>query len=227
MLEAKVFLIQLDDLRLQNDALTDWLDSEERARWARYGREILRRRYLAAHAALRLILGRVLGRHPADIIFRRNEWGRPQTQDGPAFNLSHAGPHALIAVGRDRPIGVDIETPDRRLSPEVFDAVASIAERREAAALGVEPDDRLRLWVRKEAILKAFGLGLSFAPKALTVGVGNADSTRWRTVAVTDAGMLREFALIDLALPFHLCGALAIGGAVNCLPRVSFQRLLV
>jgi 4'-phosphopantetheinyl transferase len=176
MSEVNVYLVHLDSARLPHNALTDWLDSAERTRCAAYGREILRRRFVAAHAALRLILGRVLGRHPAEIIFRRNAWGRPEMPEGPAFNLSHAGPQALIAVSGQQAIGVDIELLERKMSREVYDAVTSAEEHQDRADAG----DRLRLWVRKEAVLKALGLGLSFAPQAVTVGAHAADYKRWK-----------------------------------------------
>lgn len=96
--------------------------------------------------------------------------------EGPAFNLSHAGPQALIAVGGQQAIGVDIELLERKMSREVYDAVISAEEHQDRADAG----DRLRLWVRKEAVLKALGLGLSFAPQAVTVGAHAADYKRWK-----------------------------------------------
>jgi len=72
---------------------------------------------------------------------------------------------ALIAVGREQPLGVDIETIRRDVD------TAALAERyfstRERAALRALPHP-LRLaafyacWTRKEAFLKATGDGLSF-----------------------------------------------------------------
>jgi len=81
------------------------------------------------------------------------------------FNLSHSAGLALIAVGAELQLGVDIE----KIREEVD--TAALAQRffspREGAGLQALPDN-LRVpgffacWTRKEAFLKATGTGLSF-----------------------------------------------------------------
>jgi 4'-phosphopantetheinyl transferase len=81
------------------------------------------------------------------------------------FNVSHSGNIALIAVGSEHPLGVDIE----KIRGDVD--TAALAERffspRERCELRALPD-HFRLpafyacWTRKEAFLKATGDGLSF-----------------------------------------------------------------
>ncbi len=227
MSKFELFLVALDEPIHDTDHLAEWLDAEERTHWARFEREDLRRRYVVAHAALRLVLARVLGRRPAEIEFHRNAWGRPETSDGPSFNMSHSGARALIAVAENGPVGVDMEAGDKRLSTEVFDAVTSDAERRAAAGRRLERDDRLRLWVRKEAVLKALGRGLSFPPHALTVGAHARDVVRRRRVTVMDECVRRDFSLIDLSLPFRLLGALAMGGDGGDAGTIDIERLTI
>lgn len=117
-----------------------------------------------------LALGKLLAgysdRSDAPTILR-GEHGKPYAPDlgGIEFNLSHSGRHALIAIARDQPIGVDLEMQGRQRSVE------DIARRyfcaAESHALSTLPAELraaafLRLWTGKEAVLKALGEGLSF-----------------------------------------------------------------
>jgi len=150
----------------------------ERAARLRFARD--RERFIAAHRALRKILGAVLDRDPAQIVFRHGEHGRPALADpaGLEFNMSHSGDFALIAVSAAGPLGVDVE-----VSREVA-RVADLARRYlhpeelrliEAAS----PENRSRLfltcWTRKEAVLKSTGVGLTRDTRALHVGVTAED----------------------------------------------------
>jgi 4'-phosphopantetheinyl transferase len=153
------------------------LSDEELARAARFVRERDRDRYVAAHAALRRVLARYLGARPRDLRFGTGERGRPAILSAPQldFNLSHSGALALIGIAASGPIGVDIE----EVRP-VAD-LAALARRHftpeENAALdGIAPGTRdrgfLSCWTRKEACLKALGLGLSVSTRGFDVGVG-------------------------------------------------------
>jgi 4'-phosphopantetheinyl transferase len=74
------------------------------------------------------------------------------------FNLSHSGNRAAIAVCEAGPVGVDIEAP--RTISEPARLARRICTERELEAVR-QGDDLLRLWVRKEAVAKASGEGLS------------------------------------------------------------------
>jgi 4'-phosphopantetheinyl transferase len=123
-----------------------------------------------ASLTLRRVLALYLGEEPEGIRLERGEHGKPRLAADPgrlAFNLSHSGDLALVAVAADREVGVDVE----RVKPE-RDLVA-LAERAlapEAAAVvreAAEPE-RARLfyelWTRHEARLKCLGIGLAARP---------------------------------------------------------------
>lgn len=123
-----------------------------------------------ASLTLRRVLAAYLGGAPGEIELTEGEHGKPRLAAEPArlaFNLSHSGDLALVAVARDREVGVDVE----RVKPE-RDLVA-VAERAlapgEAAAVraAAEPE-RARLfyglWTRHEARLKCLGVGLAARP---------------------------------------------------------------
>lgn len=225
MSKFQLFLIALDDARADDEEMAAWLDVEERSRWAAFERPGPRRRFLVAHAALRLILSRIMGRDPAQIEFCRNAWGRPETKAGPSFNMSHSGASALIAIAEKGAVGVDIEAADRNVSPEVFAAVASDIELDVDIGHRFDARDRLQFWVRKEAVLKALGRGLSFSPRALTVGAHAPEASRWRPAELSGFDGARRFSFVDLALPFRLLGALAVDAAEGDARRIDIEQL--
>ncbi len=92
----------------------------------------------AFHEALRQVLARYLEQEPGEIELSVGEHGKPRLAGEQLhFNLSHSGALGLIAVCRDREVGVDVE----RLRPK-----------REAAFYW--------RWARHEARVKCLGTGL-------------------------------------------------------------------
>ena len=103
----------------------------------------------------------------------RTESGKPYVVDGSLhFNLSHSGDYALIAVTADAPVGVDIER--HREHRRWREIAKRFFAPHEASSLRTA-DDFYRLWVVKEAVLKALGTGLR----------GNLADTPYETCEVT------------------------------------------
>lgn len=158
------------------------LDATERTRAQRFVHDLHRTRYIAAHAWLRRILGRYLACAPQDLEFSIGPYGKPelcapQSALRPAplrFNLSHSDNRALLAVSNDVAIGVDIEA----IRPDLPDATlaAGVLTATELAELEQTPVAQraavfFACWARKEACMKALGLGLALEPKSLHVGM--------------------------------------------------------
>ncbi len=137
------------------------LDDEERQRAGTLGLPVDRCRYIAAHGAARRILAARLGVRPEEIRWRRGPHGKPELVDGPQVNLSHSGGLAALVVGGERPVGVDIEELSPRLRPARMAARFYPADEAAYVAESDSPADALdrfvRLWVRKEACVKAAG----------------------------------------------------------------------
>jgi 4'-phosphopantetheinyl transferase len=81
----------------------------------------------------------------------------------------------LIAVADDRSVGVDIEV--RRPMSDLLEVALQIATPREAKRLKQLPASQVQpsffdLWSRKEAVLKAMGLGFFVDPREVEVGIG-------------------------------------------------------
>lgn len=172
------------DLMLDRGALRrafDLLDPLERSRFARLRGAADRRRYAAAHAGLRRLLGQRLRCAPGQIRLALDPGGRPRLRQGVGpghnlhFSLSHAGDHALVALCNGHPVGVDLELfPAHTSLPDDLTLHLSPAERETLARLPADqqPEAALRCWVRKEALLKACGTGLALPPAALSVSMG-------------------------------------------------------
>ena len=139
------------------------LSGDERRRAGRVVFPILAERFIAAHGRLRQILGHRLGLDPASLSFMTNAYGKPELIDGQVhFSLSHSGDLAALAVATF-PIGLDIEIM-RPVSRELPERYFSAIERAGLRALEGESwrDAFFRCWTRKEAVIKALGLGLAF-----------------------------------------------------------------
>jgi 4'-phosphopantetheinyl transferase len=102
----------------------EWLAPDERARVDRLGTNLLRERYIAGRAMLRLLLGHILGVEPANVPLQRGARGRPQIR-GPHsidFNVSHTDDVALIGIAHTTQeclrIGVDVERADRNVNAD-------------------------------------------------------------------------------------------------------------
>jgi 4'-phosphopantetheinyl transferase len=193
------------------------LSADERGRAGRIVDARHRRRFLAAHVAVRTILASYLGRSPAAVEVAVGDHGKPQLADGAAaFNLAHDGDLALVAVACGREVGIDVESVDAALP---VDEVARVClSGRERGWLDAkEPIDRPRafaaLWVAKEAYLKARGLGLTLAPSH--VEVRDADT------APAVEGEPR-IALTTLSVGADRAAALAVQGEAVPFARFSY-----
>ncbi|WP_428378007.1 4'-phosphopantetheinyl transferase family protein [Lichenicoccus sp.] len=140
------------------------LSEDERARAERRVTPLLRNRALAARGGLRQALGRHLGVPAAGLRFTSGPFGKPLLAGAGAalhFNLSHSGGLALLGVSEQGRIGVDVEQaaalPSEllaTLAPAEAALIAATAAADQAAAF-------FDCWTRKEAFVKATGLGLS------------------------------------------------------------------
>ena len=160
--------------------LRQLVSRSDRERLDRYRRDIDRQRGLVAIALTRVILGMRLGLTPATVPIDRTcricgcENGKPHVIGGPDFSVSHAGNAIAVAVmsdGCSAAVGVDIErVDDRPITSALLRRTLGEGERSNFPTL----DRRLavafvRQWVRKEAVVKAVGIGLSMPFAKFTI----------------------------------------------------------
>jgi 4'-phosphopantetheinyl transferase len=181
------------------------LAPEEILRAGRFVSPLHQTRFVVCRAALRVLVAGFLLQDPREIRFATGEYGKPRLADPDGavqFNVSHSNELAVIAICRDRDLGVDIEyiDPSRATS-----AVSSrfFTPREQLQLSSVAEDQRVeaffRGWTRKEAYLKAKGEGLSGQLDKFDVSLSNeetpnlysADADRWVLKSIWPA---QEFA---------------------------------
>lgn len=161
--EVHLWLIDLDQSPEPFDAA---LQPDERERAARFIRRQHQDRFRVGRGALRTVLAGYLGQEPRLLRFSYGAHGKPALAESAElrFNLSHSDRWAMLGVVRGVDIGVDIEAI-RELAD--LDAVArrtfTTRENGELDALpaGLRTRGFFACWTRKEAMVKAAGVGLA------------------------------------------------------------------
>jgi 4'-phosphopantetheinyl transferase len=213
------------------DRLETVLDDGERARARALVHPVDRRRFIAAHGAVRLILGRCLGAPAASLCWRYGPHGKPElTGTDVRVSLSHSADLAALAVTAGRRVGVDVQ---RVLADLAADRLATrfypAAEARFVLAAG-DPADRVdrftRLWTRKEACQKVTGGRLLPGLTQHVLGRAGDDDQPWFHAgfhASFHAGFQTGTALVrDLLVPPGFRGAVAAEGAAPY--RITTRR---
>lgn len=196
-------------------ALESTLDETERRRAARFRFERDRKRFIAAHGILRAILSRYLAIEPSRLSFSCGPWGKPALvgeghSDDIRFSMSHSHGLALYAVAQDRDVGIDIECSGAECACEqLAESFFSSREVREIQALPERkrPEAFFCCWTRKEAYLKARGLGLALPLDKFHV---SAASTRPDGLVEVTSGTAQ-------APPWYVRGLLPAAGFVAAL----------
>jgi 4'-phosphopantetheinyl transferase len=151
------------------------LDEAELQRAKRFHFARHQRRFTIARAGLRLILSRYLMQNPQDIEFLVNPYGKPYVEHASQiqFNLSHSQDLAILAIGQQHPVGIDIEFFSSRpfagmsnmmFSPQEIEAYIKLPISLRSLAF-------FHVWAQKEAFIKACGMGLSYPTQSFTVPV--------------------------------------------------------
>lgn len=167
---------------------------------------------LASHAVLRSVLADALGKSAMQLELYRDEFGKPRLADGSLhFNMSRSRSATLIGLSVGAEIGVDIEMirefPDAAVVARECLSSQEYAQWRRLDAVSAMPA-LLQCWARKEACLKAAGIGLAGAPERLDAG--------WRRDDLPERLNLRHGArhwdtvVVSLPVPPELVAAAAV-----------------
>jgi 4'-phosphopantetheinyl transferase len=155
------------------------LDADERERAMRFHHAQDRQRYISAHAGLRSILARYLRLAPERLKFvADSDHGKSKLAHAraPAFNLAHSGDLALVAVASAKFVGIDVERS--RPMPDLAELARTHFTRAERAEVVHDrvlvPEAFFVVWTRKEALLKATGLGLDVDRRGVEVAASLA-----------------------------------------------------
>ncbi len=142
-------------------------------RASRFATRALGERFMLSRGLLRCVLGEDLGVPPVTVPLATERLGKPFVPAWPdyRFNLSHTENRTWVATTCGRSVGIDVEEKTRTGLNEAAAAFLSLSEQEEWRKLTVEQRDQylLETWTRKEAALKAWGVGFSLPPNLLSL----------------------------------------------------------
>lgn len=177
--------VSLFKVELANEPCRGWqsiLDTRERQRGNAFRLRRDSARYINAHVALRQILSIQTGVSAPSLAIAEGEFGKPRLNGASPieFSLSHSQSLAVIACSKDAALGVDVEIPRDIIG--VDDLASALLTKSELSEFIAVPAEMraftlLTAWTRKEAILKAVGLGLQVEPRRIEAGCNPTDSS--------------------------------------------------
>ncbi len=214
--EVQVWSVDLDQPASRAGEMFQFLSPDERQRADQFQIKQKRLEHVVCRATLRRLLGKFLSLDPGALLFSYTSRGKPELA-GPLagklhFNVSHSGSLALIAVTRLCPVGVDVE----HVRPRRYDM--DVARRfftaHESAALETLPEAErpaafFNLWTRKEAWLKATGVGITESLNRVELSFLPGEPARILSVA-DDPEEAGKWTLAGLNPAAGFIGALAI-----------------
>jgi 4'-phosphopantetheinyl transferase len=219
--EGEVQLWRVDVASLIGDERRwqEVLSIEEKTRAARFHSSPDRQRYTVSRAWLRIILGGYLSVDPRQLHFtyssqEKPSLARPYLDSGITFNLSHSGGVTLVALTRNRAVGVDVEQIRRNSDVEgIARRFFSPLEQGQLAALPAEEKVPafFRCWTRKEAYIKATGDGLSLPLDQFDVSLEKG-STKALLATRPDASEAKQWYLREVPAGAGYAAALCVRG---------------
>ncbi len=211
--EITLTLLPLPPVAAASDSAL--LSEDELSRAMRFVFERDRSAFITTRAALRRLLGASCGAAPEAVELATDSFDRPHlaavarlAAPNLDFNVSHSGSHAVIALSHIGRIGVDLEWHDRMHSLRDLEPVV-MGSRERLLLASLTGDDHARAffacWTRKEAIVKAIGVGLSYPvdtidiptlPRGRAIEFKSEDGQIWTVATVAlEAGVTLSMAL--------------------------------
>lgn len=152
------------------------LDPEELATYQRYRVDAKKVEFMTGRLLLKRLLAARLGTAPEQVRFAKNQYGRPHLHPvhgemGLFFNLSHTHGSVACVLSSWPRAGIDVERPE----PDHLEVMPTVFLPHEIDFINSRPSLAGKvsafglLWTRKEAVMKAEGMGFHLAPKTFTV----------------------------------------------------------
>lgn len=217
-----VWQASLSKERTRLDEFWCILNQNERARANRFISAHHRANFVIARGILRQLLGNYVGCLPQLIKLKENFYGKLSLLDSGSaiqFNLSHAGDIAMYAFAPDKPVGIDVEK--MRQNTDTFAIASRFFAADESKRLAIFTQEQqlsafFSCWTRKEAFIKALGIGLSCALDKFTVDLTPTRVTGRLSLVVGDIGEwglpVVQWSLFNLEVDAAYCAALVAAG---------------
>ena len=220
--EVHVWYVDLTAWEKEVESLLQLLNQEEQERAARFKFPAPRNQFVISRALLRQVLGRYLRIEAREVQFHSSTNGKPElaTPSGVhvdlRFNLSHTAGAAVIAITRQRQLGIDVERI--RMDTNALELAARFFSRPEVEWLRLQPASEqipafFTCWTGKEAYIKAHGEGLSMPLSSFGVLPADAtDDPNLQLKVYENPEEARRWFIRQLELGTGLRAALAVEG---------------
>ena len=204
------------------------LSEDEKAKASSFRFTKDRRIYITSRGVLRSLSGQYLKQLPEDIVFDYEVHGKPQFRVDTMvrFNVSHSENYVVIGFVHESEIGIDVEYLKKNfdvleLGQNFFsnDEIDTL----EAMAAKDQYDGFYRCWTRKEAFIKAKGMGLSFPLDAFSVSLDNnttalLEKTAWNPIES------REWDMFSFSPGKGYIAAVAIKGNIKSVSIANWEH---
>ncbi|MBL4798413.1 MAG: 4'-phosphopantetheinyl transferase superfamily protein [Oleispira sp.] len=135
----------------------------EQEKESRYVQLADRQRHRLAHGLKRCLLAQFFGLSEQQLQFKNSAYGKPYLvrpeKSDLKFNLSHSGDWVALALAEEIEVGIDVESAKILADSDWQNLVLLIRHKKDPVINNLQ--DFYRLWVMKESVVKALGLGLS------------------------------------------------------------------
>ena len=155
-----------------------FLSEDEIDRAARLKSNAVTCQQIISRGILRLLLSNYTGINPKELVFDNSPFGKPflsnPTNSEICFNLAHSGNMLLIAIGKEKHVGIDVEKIEEKIDFKGISLMVFSLDEQLILSRSMDPiHDFYALWTAKEAILKATGLGFSYPSNKFSVFILN------------------------------------------------------
>lgn len=225
--EIYVYEFPLTTSESEFSTCEELLSADERTRAAKFHFQRDSRKFVAARATMRLILGEYVHKAASDLRFRYTKHGKPSLADTDAdicFNLSHAGERGILGITRGRDIGVDIENTGRKTEIDnLAKRFFSPAESKSLEGLPIEEKKNsfFRIWTCKEAFLKAQGLGLTRSLGSFDIDLSSGAARLLATRP--DATEAARWSILELEASAGYAAAVAVEGPIQRVNLIRYE----
>jgi 4'-phosphopantetheinyl transferase len=230
--EIHIWASDLDQWEIPGNKTEQKLPASERDKSERFRLEIIKTRYTKCHFLLRKLLGQYLGVDFYHKEFNYNEYGKPSLKNEKDnnliyFNSSDSENICVFAFTKYGDVGIDVEKiHDLSDMGGIAESFFSSSEIKKLCSLPEHSKKNtfFKYWTRKEALLKAMGVGLSYPLDKLDV---HSDEDNTSRVSITiHQNTKTKWKIQDINIFDGFSSALALkDNNLNCNTRLRYFHL--
>lgn len=222
ILENHVHIWKIEPAQITKDLLyfKKILSEKETTRANKLTLPKVKNNFIISRGILRALLAKYTRQKPEELIFEENQYGKLflKTSSNIFFNLSHSNDLTLLAFTLKNQIGIDVEFIRQNIDIESI-AKKYFSSRETLELLNVSPEKKIpaffNCWARKEAFIKAIGLGLSYQLSKFDVDV-TSFGTKQIPINIKDPVYAQQnWQLFSLGLEENYAAAMVVENPVT------------